>query len=112
MSTSRTAAFTMGTVTISGPSPTRTRVPPERVACRVNTQMGYILQNTVAGACVGSVKNEGIFVSVVDCLGYSREAPGRGRMLSGVCKSETRGNQSEKGNLFLKDFGRNPKFLF
>lgn len=48
----------MGTVTISGPSPTSTKVPPERVAWRANTQTGYILQNTAAGACAGSVKNK------------------------------------------------------
>lgn len=35
----------MGTVTISGPSPTSTKVPPERVAWRTNTQTRYVLQS-------------------------------------------------------------------
>ncbi len=33
MSTSRTAAFTMGSFTSAGPSPTRTSTPPDLVAC-------------------------------------------------------------------------------
>lgn len=51
----------MGTVTISGPSPTSTKVPPERVAWGANTQTGYILHNVAAGDCAGSVKNKATF---------------------------------------------------
>lgn len=74
----------MGTVTISGPSPTRTKVPPERVAWRANTQTGYILQNTVA--CAGSVKNK---ATLCGCNGLPG-AQQRGQGEAGCCQESVR----------------------
>ena len=73
----------MGTVTISGPSPTSTKVPPERVAWRTNTEICYILQNTVTRACAAvSKKIKPHFVAVMDCPGHGREARGE----AGCCQ--------------------------
>ena len=41
MSTSLTAALTIGTVTVGGPSPTRHTTPPDFVACKYQIKKVY-----------------------------------------------------------------------